>query len=136
MTLPRRAAYGGSEGEGRALLARARSVHDVAVAPHLRGGQVGSALMRLLLDHPAVRGVRHVRLSTKDAMPFYRRLGFCNLDEAPRYPWTSTDMIKTRAPKASAEPDPRGSDSERADEAEPRVVASEQRNDERPRQAT
>jgi ribosomal protein S18 acetylase RimI-like enzyme len=40
-----------------------------------------------------MRGVCHVRLSTRDAMAFYRRLGFCELAEAPRYPWTSTEMI-------------------------------------------
>ena len=53
--------------------------------------------MRLLLDHPAVRSVRHVRLSTKDAMRFYQRLGFCDLEAAPRYPWRSTEMSRTRS---------------------------------------
>jgi GNAT superfamily N-acetyltransferase len=75
-------------------------IYDVAVAEHVRGEGLGAALMGVLLDHPALRSVRHVRLSTRDAMPFYRRLGFNNLDEAPRYPWTSTEMIKSplRAP--------------------------------------
>ncbi len=71
-------------------------IYDVVVAAHLRGRQLGAAIMKVLLDHPAVRGVRHVRLSTRDAMPFYRRLGFCELAEAPRYPWTSTEMIAVR----------------------------------------
>jgi nitroimidazol reductase NimA-like FMN-containing flavoprotein (pyridoxamine 5'-phosphate oxidase superfamily)/ribosomal protein S18 acetylase RimI-like enzyme len=71
-------------------------IYDVVVTEELRGSHVGSALMNLLLDHPAVRDVRHVRLSTRDAMTFYRRLGFTNLDEAPRYPWTSTEMIRTK----------------------------------------
>lgn len=92
------------DGSGRLVgFARAVSdgkcawIYDVVVAEHLRSARVGAALMSLLLDHPRVRGARHVRLATKDAMPFYRRIGFCNLDEAPRYPWTSTEMIKTRA---------------------------------------
>jgi nitroimidazol reductase NimA-like FMN-containing flavoprotein (pyridoxamine 5'-phosphate oxidase superfamily)/N-acetylglutamate synthase-like GNAT family acetyltransferase len=117
------------DGSGR-IVAFARAVsdgkcawiYDVAVAAHLRNARLGAALMGVLLDHPRVRGARHVRLSTKDAMPFYRRLGFCNLDEAPRYPWTSTDMIRTRV-----------APSERADETQARVVASEDRNHERPR---
>ncbi|HSO33478.1 MAG TPA: GNAT family N-acetyltransferase, partial [Labilithrix sp.] len=111
------------DGSGR-IVAFARAVsdgkcawiYDVAVAEHLRNARVGAALMGVLLDHPAVRGVRHVRLSTRDAMPFYRRLGFCNLEEAPRYAWTSTEMIRTRA-------DARVPPSERADQAEPGVVA-------------
>jgi ribosomal protein S18 acetylase RimI-like enzyme len=74
-------------------------IYDVAVAPHLRSGGIGHALMTVLLDHPSVRHARHVRLSTRDAMPFYRRLGFSELAEAPRYPWTSTEMIRV-APRA------------------------------------
>lgn len=91
------------DGTGRVVaFARAVSdgkcawIYDVAVAAHLRNARLGAALMGVLLDHPMVRGVRHVRLSTKDAMPFYRRFGFCNLDEAPRHTWTSTEMIRTR----------------------------------------
>ena len=87
-------------------------IYDVAVAAHLRNTHLGSAVMGVLLDHPAVRGARHVRLSTRDAMPFYRRLGFCTIEEAPRFPWTSTEMIRTRATAPSA--------SERTDETDAR----------------
>ena len=69
-------------------------IYDVVVAPNLRGAHVGSAVMDVLLDHPALRNVRHVRLTTRDAMTFYRRLGFRDLAEVPRFPWTSTDMIR------------------------------------------
>ena len=102
-------------------------IYDVAVAEHLRNARLGAAVMGVLLDHPMVRSARHVRLSTRDAMPFYRRLGFCNLDEAPRYPWSSTEMIKSRAGARAR--------SEAADETEPRIVAADERNDERPREA-
>ena len=121
------------DGQGR-IVAFARAVsdgkcswiYDVAVAERRRNARLGAALMSLLLDHPAVRGARHVRLSTRDAMPFYRRLGFTDLDETPRYPWTSTEMIRTRE-------DARVVRLERSDEAEPRAVAGDEREQQRPR---
>jgi ribosomal protein S18 acetylase RimI-like enzyme len=51
-------------------------VHDVVVAPAFRGRGIGRAVMTLLLDHPAVRGALAVRLETRDADTFYRKLGF------------------------------------------------------------
>ena len=51
-------------------------VYDVLVAPEHRGRRLGEAVMRMLLDHPAVRNVRRVLLGTLDAQSFYRRLGF------------------------------------------------------------
>lgn len=105
-----------TEASGRVVaFARALSdgrtawIYDVIVAPALRGARVGSAVMQVLLAHPAVRDVRHVRLTTRDAMTFYRRLGFCDLAEAPRprATATSTDMIRIRrASRASREETP------------------------------
>ncbi|MCB9762471.1 MAG: GNAT family N-acetyltransferase [Alphaproteobacteria bacterium] len=51
-------------------------IGDVAVHPEARGRGLGTAVMRLLLDHPAVRHARKAALLTKDAMGFYARLGF------------------------------------------------------------
>jgi GNAT superfamily N-acetyltransferase len=51
-------------------------VSDVAVAPEHRGRGLGGALVRLLLDHPALRRVASIRLGTADAQRFYERLGF------------------------------------------------------------
>jgi nitroimidazol reductase NimA-like FMN-containing flavoprotein (pyridoxamine 5'-phosphate oxidase superfamily)/predicted N-acetyltransferase YhbS len=51
-------------------------IYDVMIAPEHRGQRLGEALMRLLLDHPAVRGCRKIRLATRDAQTFYARLGF------------------------------------------------------------
>ncbi|MEZ4319350.1 MAG: GNAT family N-acetyltransferase [Myxococcota bacterium] len=74
----------GAERDGR-LVATARAmtdgskmtyVGDVGVHPELRGQGVGSAVMRLLLDHPRVRHTRWTALRTRDAEPFYARLGF------------------------------------------------------------
>ncbi len=71
-------------------------IYDVIVRPDRRSTGIGGELMKLLLDHPAVRHARDVRLGTKDAMPFYRRLGFETLAESPRHPWTSTEMVLRR----------------------------------------
>jgi ribosomal protein S18 acetylase RimI-like enzyme/predicted FMN-binding regulatory protein PaiB len=56
--------------------ARHAYVADVAVAPEYRGKGLGNAVVRLLLDHPAVRGAGLVRLATQDAQAFYERFGF------------------------------------------------------------
>ncbi|HEY6078890.1 MAG TPA: GNAT family N-acetyltransferase [Polyangiaceae bacterium] len=56
--------------------ARHAYVADVAVAPGWRGQGLGEALVRLLLDHPGVRGAALVRLATADARVFYERFGF------------------------------------------------------------
>jgi len=56
--------------------AKAAWVYDVWVAPDRRGTGLGTAVMRLLLDHPAVRRASRVHLATRDAGPFYARLGF------------------------------------------------------------
>jgi nitroimidazol reductase NimA-like FMN-containing flavoprotein (pyridoxamine 5'-phosphate oxidase superfamily)/GNAT superfamily N-acetyltransferase len=51
-------------------------IYDVVVAAAWRGRGLGEALVRLLLDHPRVRGAGRILLGTVDAQPFYRRLGF------------------------------------------------------------
>lgn len=91
-----RDARGALVGFARAMSdGRVAWIYDVIVAQRARGSRVGTRVMELLLDHPALRGVRHVRLGTRDAMPFYRRLGFRDVAEAPRFPWTTTEMIRT-----------------------------------------
>lgn len=64
-------------GTARAISDGARSawVYDVMVAPAWRSRGLGRALMRLLLDHPAVRGAATVLLNTQ-AEAFYAGLGF------------------------------------------------------------
>ena len=65
-------------GFARALAdGRVAWIYDVIVRPDRRNTGVGAELVKLLLDHPAVRAVRDVRLGTKDAMPLLR---------APRLP--------------------------------------------------
>lgn len=68
---------GGLLGTARAFTdgGKAAWIADVAVAPAARGQGIGTALMRLLLAHPALRVLR-VFLGTRDAEGFYARLGF------------------------------------------------------------
>lgn len=58
-------------------------IYDVGVRGDARGRGIGRALIALLLDHPRVRGCRDVLLATRDAQPFYARLGFA--ERPPRH---------------------------------------------------
>lgn len=78
-----------SDGARHAYLA------DVAVAPQYRGQGLGQALVRLLLDHPAVRGAGLVRLGTKDAQAFYERFGF-QPEEQIQFPFPMTRLLLRR----------------------------------------
>lgn len=66
------------------------TIYDVAVHADFRGRGVGSALMTLLLDHPALRHCTKVSLLTRDAQPFYAPLGF--RETSPRH----ATMLRTR----------------------------------------
>jgi GNAT superfamily N-acetyltransferase/nitroimidazol reductase NimA-like FMN-containing flavoprotein (pyridoxamine 5'-phosphate oxidase superfamily) len=91
-------AWVGLERDGR-LVASARAiadrgkrswVYDVVVADDRQRTGIGTTLMRLLLDHPAVRRTE-VALATRDAAGFYARLGFetVYVDTAGAYPRTT-----------------------------------------------
>ncbi|KYF65505.1 GNAT family N-acetyltransferase [Sorangium cellulosum] len=83
---------------GRAISDGSRRawMFDVMVAPALRGLGVGEAVVRLLLDHPGVRGARSVHLGTQDAHTFYARSGFQHRADLPPPPFMSTEMVLTR----------------------------------------
>lgn len=70
-------------------------VYDVCVRSDWRGRGVGQAVMRLLLDHPAVRTCRRVRLGTKDAQALYRKFGFIDVTTIQR-PYKTTEMVLAR----------------------------------------
>jgi len=72
------------------------AVFDVMVAPAWRGRGLGDAVVRLLLSHPAVRAARRVWLATRDAQPFYKRLGFCEGNMLPPRSFNSTEMVLSR----------------------------------------
>jgi nitroimidazol reductase NimA-like FMN-containing flavoprotein (pyridoxamine 5'-phosphate oxidase superfamily)/GNAT superfamily N-acetyltransferase len=75
---------GAKDREGKLVaMARALSdgakcawIYDVVVDPAWRGRGVGQAVVRLVLDHPRVRGARQVELDTRDAEGLYARFGF------------------------------------------------------------
>ena len=95
---------GAVDGEQR-LVATARAlsdgtklalVFDVMVAPDWRGRGLGEALMRQLLDHPAVRGARRVWLGTRDAQAFYAKLGFAEERILPPRAYPTSEMVLER----------------------------------------
>ena len=49
---------------------------DVYVLPDYRGRGLGSWLMRCVMDHPDLAGLRRFHLVTRDAHELYRPLGF------------------------------------------------------------
>lgn len=67
-------------------------IYDVQVADEFQRQGLGDAVLRLLLQHPRLRGSARIWLRTRDAMDFYRRYGFVTLAELPSTPYSSTDM--------------------------------------------
>lgn len=99
-------AWVGARDATGALVATARAIsdrekrawiYDVMVAPTHREKGVGDAVMRLLLDHPALRRVRRAYLATRDAQVFYERLGVGDRRELDVRPYPSTEMVLRRA---------------------------------------
>mgnify|MGYP003376551691 CR=1 FL=1 len=96
---------GAVDADGR-LIASARAladggklawIYDVIVAPAWRGRGLGQAIVRLLLDHPRVRGSRRVMLGTRDAQALYARFGFVDKASLPPRAFATTDMLLVRA---------------------------------------
>lgn len=95
-------AWVGALDEQGALVATARALadgakwgtlYDVLVREDWRGRGVGSALVRLLLDHPAVRGCTKLTLRTRDAQELYARFGFAARASSPY-----VEMVLSRTP--------------------------------------
>jgi GNAT superfamily N-acetyltransferase/nitroimidazol reductase NimA-like FMN-containing flavoprotein (pyridoxamine 5'-phosphate oxidase superfamily) len=96
---------GCKDAQGR-LVASARAIadaakwawiYDVIVEPDWRGRGLGKAMMKLLLDHPAVRSARFVKLTTRDAMKLYQQFGFRDVRELPPRGFHSVEMALVRA---------------------------------------
>jgi ribosomal protein S18 acetylase RimI-like enzyme len=85
----------------RALSDRRRTawIYDVVVRPDHRGRGLGKLLVERLLEHPALRETRFVRLGTRDAQGLYARFGFeaCGVT-----PTGATEMVLRRAADRSA----------------------------------
>jgi len=58
---------------------------DVFVLPAHRGRGVARLLMRSILDHPDLQGLRRWLLATRDAHGLYARFGFQPLKEVENY---------------------------------------------------
>lgn len=106
-------AWVGARDDSGALVGTARAladggkyawVYDVCVRAGWRGRGVGKAMMRLLLEHPAVRGCRVVRLGTRDAQALYAGFGFVPVGALPPRPYATTDMVLRRPPGTQAGP--------------------------------
>jgi GNAT superfamily N-acetyltransferase len=58
---------------------------DVYVLPELRGRGLGKFLLRSVLEHPDLQGLRRFHLVTRDAHGLYRQAGFTALASPDRH---------------------------------------------------
>ncbi len=58
---------------------------DVFIVPEARGKGAGRALLHAMLEHPDLQDLRRFLLVSRDARPFYARLGFSPLNGVERY---------------------------------------------------
>jgi len=66
---------------------------DVYVLEEHRGGGLGTAMVRLIVEHPTVTGVRLQLLATADAHGLYARFGYAPLAEPSR--WMARRVVDT-----------------------------------------
>jgi GNAT superfamily N-acetyltransferase len=74
-------------GFGRAVtdLATFAYIADVFVLPEHRGRGIARSLIKAMLDHPELQGLRRFILATKDAHDLYAQCGFQPLSQPERY---------------------------------------------------
>lgn len=74
-------------GFARAITDRATFAYlaDVFVLPRCRGNGLGVWMMRSVLAHPELQGLRRVCLMTRDAHGLYAKLGFAPMRDPSRY---------------------------------------------------
>lgn len=58
---------------------------DVFVLEGARGRGAGKLLMRTILDHPELQGLRRFCLMTRDAHGLYAQFGFAPMPDPSRY---------------------------------------------------
>ncbi len=58
---------------------------DVYVLPDFRGRGLGKFLVRAVLEHPDLQGLRRFNLVTRDAHELYRRFGFEEIRNPDRH---------------------------------------------------
>lgn len=86
-------------GFGRVITDRATFAYlaDVFILPPHRGIGLARRLVREILAHPELQGVRRFLLSTRDAHALYARLGFVPLDNPG-------DFMTIRRPRPARSP--------------------------------
>src|SRR5262249_22308033 len=74
-------------GFGRVItdLATFAYIADVFVLPEHRVRRVAQRLVRAMLDHPGLSGLRRILLATQDAHGLYARFGFQPLEHPERF---------------------------------------------------
>jgi len=58
---------------------------DVFILPEERGKGLSKWLMRVILDHPRLQGLRRFTLATRDAHGLYAQFGFTPFDKPERW---------------------------------------------------
>lgn len=64
---------------------------DVYVLEEHRGLELGKALMRAVVEHPELQGLRRMMLATADAHGLYAQYGFVPLDRPERFMMRAAD---------------------------------------------
>jgi GNAT superfamily N-acetyltransferase len=104
-------AHLGAGGDGDVQVGFARMVTDLATFAWLcdvyvldehRGGGLGTAMVRLIVEHPAVRDIRLQILATADAHGLYERFGYTPLPEPSRWMNRRPDDRAGRSDRATA----------------------------------
>ena len=57
------------------------SIWDVIIDHHYQGQDIGTQLMRQILDHPSLKNVELFWLCTRDKQAFYATLGFSDQEQ-------------------------------------------------------
>jgi len=83
-----------AEGAGERQIGLARVITDAAtfaylcdvyVLPEFRGRGLGKLLMRAVMEHPELQGLRRFSLVTADAHGLYRSFGFTEIENPDRH---------------------------------------------------
>lgn len=58
---------------------------DIFIDENYRGRGLGKWLVKIMLEHPDLQGLRRIILATKDAHKVYEQCGFTSITNAERY---------------------------------------------------
>ena len=74
-------------GFARAITDRATFAYlaDVFIIPEYRGLGISKLMLRAILDHPDLQGLRRILLATRDAHGLYAKFGFQALTQTEYY---------------------------------------------------